>query len=115
MEKGRAGESYFLAGPVHTVIDALKVAEEITGVAVPKMTAPPTVMKAMSALMSVIERVVPVPDNYSSEYLRVNAGTTYLGGNEKARRELGWTVRDLREGLAETLESEMRARRALTK
>jgi len=51
---------------------------------------------------------VPVPDEYSAEYLRVNAGTTYLGDNAKARRELGYAPRPLRDGLAETLQHEMR-------
>ena len=39
--------------------------------------------------------------------LRVVAGATYLGGNERARRELGWAPRPLREGLGETLRHEM--------
>ena len=34
---------------------------------------------------------------------RVSAGVTYLGSNEKARRELGYQVRPLEEGLRETL------------
>ncbi len=103
MEKGRIGESYFLAGPVHTLADGLKLAEEITGVPGPRMTAPPAVLKAMSAFMGLVEKIVPVPASYSSEYLRVSAGTTYIGDNAKARRELGWSPRPLREGLAETL------------
>lgn len=66
-------------------------------------------MKAMAAAMSVVERVVPVPDDYSAEYLRVSAGCTYIGDNSRARRELGYWPRPLREGLAETLRHEMTA------
>jgi len=33
---------------------------------------------------------------------------TYLGDNAKAKRELGYTVRPLEEGLRETLEHEMK-------
>jgi hypothetical protein len=51
---------------------------------------------------------VPVPEDYSAEYLRVNAGVTYLGDNAKARRELGYSPRPLQEGLRETLYHEMR-------
>jgi nucleoside-diphosphate-sugar epimerase len=109
MEKGRAGERYFLCGPIHTLTEAMAVAESITGVAAPALQAPPAALRAMSALMSVIERVVPVPDSYRSEYLRVNAGVTYVGSNAKARRELGWAPRPLAEGLAETLRAEMKA------
>ncbi len=108
MERGRPGESYIIAGPPHTLVDALQLAVSITGVPGPRIHVPPAGMKATAALMSVVERAVPVPDEYSAEYLRVNAGTTYLGDNAKARRELGYAPRPLRDGLAETLQHEMR-------
>jgi nucleoside-diphosphate-sugar epimerase len=108
MEKGRTGENYFICGPVHTLIEALQVAQEITHVPPPTLTAPPWLLKALSGVMGVVERVIPVPDNYSSEYLRVSAGVTYLGSNAKAKRDLGWTPRPLADGLAETLHDEMR-------
>jgi nucleoside-diphosphate-sugar epimerase len=107
MERGRPGESYFLAGPPYPLADALKLAAQLTGVRGPKMTAPPWLLKSMSGLMSVVERVVPVPDEYSAEYLRESAGTTYIGDNAKAGRELGWSPRPLAEGLPETLRHEM--------
>jgi nucleoside-diphosphate-sugar epimerase len=108
MERGRVGESYFVCGPVHTLIEALRLAEQLTGVPTPALTAPPWVLRAMSGVMSLVERVVFIPDNYSSEYLRVSAGVTYIGDNSKARRELGWAPRLLADGLAETLQHEMR-------
>jgi nucleoside-diphosphate-sugar epimerase len=82
------------------------LAEQISGVAVPRLMAPPWLLAAMSRLMGVAERVVAVPD-YGSEYLRVSAGVTYLGGNAKARDELGWVPRPLWDGLVETLHHEM--------
>lgn len=108
MEKGPAGENYFVCGPVHTLVDALQLAQQITNVAAPALMLPPWQLKAMSKVMGVVERVMPVPDNYSSEYLRVSAGVTYLGNNAKAKRVLGWTPRPLAEGLVETLQGEMR-------
>jgi nucleoside-diphosphate-sugar epimerase len=108
MERGRVGESYFLAGPVCTVVEALRLAGQITGVPAPKLTAPPWFLAGLSLVMGVIEQVAPVPDTYSSEYLRVSAGRTYLGDSGKARRELGWAPRRLEDGLAETLQYEMR-------
>jgi dihydroflavonol-4-reductase len=65
-------------------------------------------LKAMSAVTSLVERVIPLPDMYSSEYLRVSAGVTYIGDNAKARHELEWKPRSLDEGLAETLLAEMK-------
>jgi nucleoside-diphosphate-sugar epimerase len=107
MEKGQPGENYYVCGPAHTLIEALKLAEQITGVPTPGLTAPPWLLRAMSGLMSVFEPIVSVPDNYSSEYLRVSAGVTYIGDNTKAKRELGWTPRTLNDGLPETLRWEM--------
>jgi dihydroflavonol-4-reductase len=43
MERGRVGESYFVCGPVHTLIEALRLAEQFTGVPTPALTAPPWV------------------------------------------------------------------------
>ncbi|GLV53568.1 dihydroflavonol-4-reductase [Dictyobacter sp. S3.2.2.5] len=107
MEKGKVGESYIIAGPTHTLVDAMHMAQEITGVPAPRMIVPPAVMKALSVIMGVVERVTPVPDDYSAEYLRINAGTTYIGNNAKARGELGYQPRLLKEGLTQTLEHEI--------
>jgi nucleoside-diphosphate-sugar epimerase len=109
MEKGQIGENIFTCGPVHTLIEALQLAQAITGVPAPAMTAPPSLLKALSGVMGVVERVIPVPENYSSEYLRVSAGVTYIGSNAKAKQVLGWVPRPLAEGLSETLHAEMRA------
>jgi len=108
MEKGVPGESYIIAGPASTFEDALKLAQSITGVPAPRLRVAPGALYAMSRLMSLVERVAPVPADYSAEYLRINAGVTYLGDNAKARRELDYNPRSLEEGLAETLYHEMR-------
>jgi dihydroflavonol-4-reductase len=50
-----------------------------------------------------------LPPTYSPETLRVSAGTTYLGDDTKARRQLGFDPRPLEVGLRGTLEAEMRA------
>ena len=108
MERGRAGEAYIIAGESCELVDALRLAERITGVPGPRIKIAPGMMKATAGLMSVVERIVPVPDDYTAEYLRENAGTTYLGDSSKAKRELGFEVRPLEVGLAETLHHEMR-------
>ena len=109
LEKGRVGESYFLCGPMHTLVEALRMAERICGVPAPRLIVPPALLSVLSQVTGVLERVAAVPDEYSAEYLRVNAGTTYIGSNAKARSELGWTPRPLEDGLRETLEAEKKA------
>ncbi|HRE29787.1 MAG TPA: NAD-dependent epimerase/dehydratase family protein [Anaerolineales bacterium] len=107
MERGKAGENYFVCGPTHTFIEALEMAREITGVPLPALRAGPGLLKANAALMGLIERVAPLPEAYTREGLRAIAGVTYIGSNAKARRELGFDPRPLRIGLAETLRHEM--------
>lgn len=107
MERGRAGESYIIAGPSHTVVEALQVAERLTGIPAPRVRVPPGVVKALASVVGAIEGVIPVPGTYSAEYLRVAAGATYLGSSAKARRELEFEARPLAEGLGETLKTEL--------
>jgi nucleoside-diphosphate-sugar epimerase len=108
MEHGKPGESYIIAGPTYTFEDAMDLAEQITGVPAPRLRVAPGLMKAMAAIMGVVEMAVQVPAHYSAEYLRINAGVTYIGDNTKARHELGYNPRALKEGLTETLYHEMR-------
>jgi nucleoside-diphosphate-sugar epimerase len=108
MEKGQPGESYIIAGPKHTFVEAMELAQQITGIPAPSLRVPPGVMKAMAALMGVVEKVATLPDAYTAEGLRIIAGVTYIGNNAKAKRKLGYNPRPLKEGLTETLHHEMR-------
>jgi nucleoside-diphosphate-sugar epimerase len=107
LDRGRVGESYIVAGPPHSMIEALQVAERLTGIKAPSLHPPPAVMKAASALMGVVGAVVSLPPELTAEGLRVLAGVTYLGSNAKARRELGYDPRSLEDGLRGTLAHEM--------
>lgn len=108
MEQGKPGECYIIAGPKHSFIECMEIAEKITGIPAPRLRAAPGMIKAMSALMAVIEKVVTLPEMYTAEALRIIAGVTYLGDNTKARRELGYNPRSLVDGLTETLHHEMK-------
>lgn len=91
MQRGLPGESYIIAGPPHTLAEALAVAESVTGIPAPKLRIP-------GVLLDLV-RLVP---GGSAEGLRA-LGATYLGSNAKARRELGFEPRSLRDGFAEVL------------
>ncbi|OGO34640.1 MAG: epimerase [Chloroflexi bacterium RBG_16_56_8] len=106
MEKGRIGEIYNINGEPATLEDMFKLAREITGVPLPPTTSPGMIAFS-SKVMGLLEKVLPIPESFTSEGLRVVAGVTYLGDNSKARRELGYDPRPLREGLKQTLEHEM--------
>jgi len=112
MEKGVSSQSYIIAGIPHTFQEAFAIAEEVTGIPAPKKEAKPGTMKFLSKVMKVMEVFIKPPPHYSSEGLRVSAGVTYLGSNNRARRELGYEVRTLREGLQETLQEMMGERKS---
>jgi nucleoside-diphosphate-sugar epimerase len=107
LAQSKAEETYMVAGPAHTLVEALQMAQEITGIPAPA-SLPPALFGAMARLAALAEPLVKLPDLYTSEGLRVLAGVTYIGDAAKASAELGWRPRPLREGLAETLEHEMK-------
>lgn len=105
MEKGKIGENYNICGPTHTFVNSLEIAKEITGVKLP-MAAPVGMIRTMSAMMYVLDKFIPVPESYTGEGLRVIAGVTYIGSNAKAKRELGYNPRALKDGFEITLKHE---------
>jgi len=107
MQRGRAGESYHLAGPAATLVEALALAERITGVPRPATVAPPWLLRALAAVMTPVALIAPLEGEYHPETLRVMAGVTYQGRADKAKSELGWSARALDVGLRETLVCEM--------
>ena len=108
MEGGKPGESYFLTGARHSVVEAMGIAEGITNIKPPRFTLSPGLIKAMAGLTSVLERFLPIPEFYRSETLRATAGTTYIASNEKAKRELGYEPISLKEGFSKYLPMRMK-------
>jgi len=105
MEKGKAGESYIIAGDALRMTAIFKLTSKFTGKRMP-MVAPYQMMKVMSVLATPFDAFLP--ESYTSEALRVFAGTTYWGDNSKAKRELGYNPRPVSEGWTETVRHEMK-------
>jgi nucleoside-diphosphate-sugar epimerase len=103
MERGHPGRSYIIAGPAHTVLEVLSLGSRLTGVPVTPFHPPPALLRGLSRVSGLIERVVPLPPTYTAEFLRVAAGVTYLGDSTRARHELGFAPRSVEEGLPGTL------------
>jgi nucleoside-diphosphate-sugar epimerase len=103
MEKGKPGDSYIIAGPPHTLEEAVAIGVKITGQKGPLFRVSPGVAKFLSLKMKILGFAFHLPPEFTAESLRVSAGVTYLGSNEKAKKELGYSVRPLEEGLKETL------------
>jgi nucleoside-diphosphate-sugar epimerase len=108
MDQGRPGQSYILAGPAHTLRDAIRTAAGFSGRPAPLAAVPVGLLKALAGAARLVETALPLPAALSSETLAILAGTTYLGASDKARRELGFATRPLHEGLRHVIEHEMR-------
>ena len=106
MEKAAPGSTYIISGPSHTLVEAMQTAARITGKKMP-MVVPPWMLRTTGFFSSIAEIFMTLPEMYSSEAMRVQAGVTYLGNNAKARRELGYNPRPLEQGLRETLTYEL--------
>jgi dihydroflavonol-4-reductase len=105
MERGRTGEQYMLAGPQFSLADVLRAAARIADGPRP-VVVPATAVRMTEPVARFAERFVRSLGTYSSESLRASLAT-YLGTPAKAIRELGWSVRPLEDGLAETLRAEV--------
>lgn len=107
MEKGKVGENYHICGEPYKIVDAYKLASQVSDKRAP-MTVPYQMMKVMSVMMTPFDSFLPESlSSYSSEGLRVVAGVTYWGDNSKAKRELGFNPRPVSEGWVETVKYEM--------
>src|SRR3989441_10263240 len=95
MKRGRPGETYIIAGPPHTLIEAFDLAARITGIPAPRFHASPGFLRAIAALSR-------------SERLRDVAGGAHLGDNAKAGRELGFGPRAPAGGVRGTVQDQVR-------
>jgi nucleoside-diphosphate-sugar epimerase len=107
MDLGKPGQTYIIAGPTHTLIDMLALAERVAGVPAPRIHPGPGMMRFFAAMSALGGRFLPLPELFQAESLRSLAGVTYIGDNSKAKRELGYAPRPLDAGLPEAVEYEI--------
>jgi len=105
MEKGKVGESYIICGERYETLEAFRLAAKVAGKREPAAVSP-GLMKVMSILVKPFDSLMP--DEYTSEGLRIVAGVTYIGDNSKAKRELGYNPRPVSDGWVETVRYEMK-------
>ena len=102
MDSGTPGEEYIIGGEPTTLVDLFAIVAEIAGRNPPRSVSP-VLFGALARIAAGLERVVTLPTDFRSERLRVLAGVTYLGDNQKAKSELGLEHRPLKRGLEETV------------
>jgi nucleoside-diphosphate-sugar epimerase len=111
LEKGRVGECYHLVDENLSLPDLVHRAIDASGVQGSTLVFPDWLIGLNAAFMSLVERVIPVPDVMSSDALRgMKASLTLIVETQKARTELGWTPRPMAEALREILADELMLR-----
>ncbi|MEK6788234.1 MAG: NAD-dependent epimerase/dehydratase family protein [Pseudomonadota bacterium] len=102
LEKGRTGESYILGGENYTYADMLRRVLRLCGIKRPIIELPPVILNPIAVGLTLIASitgrpplVTPVEVSLAKSGMLVNA--------EKARRELGLTVRPLEQTLRDAL------------
>jgi nucleoside-diphosphate-sugar epimerase len=108
MEKGRPGESYLLAGERASYGEILELIAEEAGKRRPILL-PNGLVRVVAAMTAPIERLVPIPQAMTADAAR-SGMATYFGDSTKARTELRWTSRPVREGMLGTVRAELGAR-----
>jgi len=104
LDKGVVGESYILGGQVARMDDLINQTAELCGKKAPKATLPVGLMKLSAPLGPVVGPIMGFPPNFG-EAIKSSNGVTYWARHDKAMRELGYSPRDLKTGLRQTLDA----------
>jgi dihydroflavonol-4-reductase len=108
MEKGKPGECYHLVDQNLRLADMVKRAVDVSGIKGRALVLPDWLLALNAAFMSLVERVIRVPDILSSDALRGMPGSfTLIVEHDKARKQLGWAPRSMDEALREVMADEL--------
>lgn len=101
-EKGRVGERYFLTGDVIPIMEMVSLYGELTGAKVPTRALPlwvGWVLLPFALAGSALKKQDPF---ITADMLRASVSNTVVS-HDKAHRELGYTIRPLRESLTDAV------------
>ena len=101
-DRGQVGETYILSGEKGTIGELVAKVSALAGRKPPRFTLPPAMMKLSAPMGPVVGPLLGFPPNLR-ELIKTSDGVTCWASNEKARRELGFSPRDLDPGLRQTL------------
>jgi nucleoside-diphosphate-sugar epimerase len=103
-DKGKVGESYVLGGEIATMRKMVDKTAEIAGRKPPKRDMPSGVIKLAAPAGPLVGKLMGFPPNFR-ELITASDGVTYWAKDDKARRDLGYSPRDLDTGLRQTLDA----------
>jgi dihydroflavonol-4-reductase len=102
-EKGGRGERYLFSGQWLSVRDLSLLVEECTGRSVPRFTAPMWLARLGVPFASLYSRIAGVKPLFTSGSLYTLRNHHYIS-HEKARRELGYNPRPVREAVRDAFD-----------
>ncbi|MEP7003388.1 MAG: NAD-dependent epimerase/dehydratase family protein, partial [Chloroflexota bacterium] len=94
LDRGRPGQAYLLGGEMARLRDAVRIAATLAGKPPPRLEVPSSILRFAARLRPDVAEVVRSAD-----------GVTYWATDAKARAELGYAPRSLRDGFASYLSS----------
>jgi nucleoside-diphosphate-sugar epimerase len=100
LDRGAAPSAYVLSGPRHRLGEALAVAARLGGARLPRMAIPTALLR----LAAPVGRFIGQPN--LREVVSASAGVTYWASADKAAHDLGFTTRNLDDGLRDMFEYE---------
>ena len=102
-EKGRVGERYFLTGDVVPIMEMVSLYGELTGAKVPTRALPLWVGWVLLPFALAGSAITKSDPFITADMLRASVSNAVVS-HEKARRELGYEIRTLRESLSDAVE-----------
>ena len=101
-EKGRSGESYILSGEQITIRDLFLIVEEITGAKAPSFKVPGWLARTAGKITPLYYRLTKKRALFTSYSVEVLSSNSVVS-SKKARCELGYHSRPLRESVADSI------------
>lgn len=101
-EKGRRGESYILSGERIEVPDIIRIVKEVLGKPLFSLKIPFSLARFTTKFTPVYYRLTHIRPRFTSYSLATITSNSYIN-NSKAKLELGYHPRPLRESLADTV------------
>jgi nucleoside-diphosphate-sugar epimerase len=94
VDRGRPGQAYVLGGEMARLREAVRIVAALAGQPAPRLEVPPSILRFAARLRPEVAEIVKSAD-----------GVTFWATDAKARAELGYAPRALREGLVSYLSS----------
>jgi nucleoside-diphosphate-sugar epimerase len=104
-DKGKIGEAYVIGGQITTLGEIIAKVAALAGKKPPRVTLPAWMARSAIPIAPVVTKAMGFPPNLR-ELIKASDGVTYWATDAKARRELGYSPRDLDTGLRQMLETE---------